>query len=265
MELAVRYMKTLINKSESVNASTINDFVPKSWDDFESFLSMPMNRAKPIPEALRETESVAAVRRLGIALNHSAGALEVMETLLSCQLQSFVESGNVDGYDITPISSIILQHTGTVREAMKATLSWSARCLIRHLHWVAAPLSSSISPSDRDTYRRCTQETQRCFDAFGSIVSHVIWLFCRKEGVSMHDRRCVFVVKDVILSELEQCIPEVIPEPTKKRKQSTSADLDSRKDILLSYILLLKSPATGPFKKALAKTFGIESEFSIFS
>eukprot|EP00978_Attheya_sp_CCMP212_P003978 scaffold8470_cov47-Attheya_sp.AAC.3 len=265
MELAVRYMKTLIKKSESVNSSAINDFGPKSWDDFESFLSMPMIRAKPIPEALRETESVVTVRRLGIALNHSAGALEVMETLLSCQLQSFVENGNLDGYDITPISSIILQHTGTIREAMKTTLSWSARCLIRHLHWVSVPLSSSISPSDRDAYRRCTQETQRCLDAFGSIVSHVVWLFCRKEGVSMHDRRCVFVVKDVILSELEQCIPEFIPEPKKKRKQSASADLDSRKDILLSYVLSLKSPATGHFKKALAKTFGIESEFSLFS
>ncbi|KAL7456237.1 hypothetical protein ACHAWC_007759 [Mediolabrus comicus] len=244
-ELASSYAYALVEASSRlVRRDDSALFGPSSWDDVEVLLS----------QSIDQTENAISGRRLVQGLHMAACGAKLLSLMLKTELLDSDLSSTRFSFDtlsVTLMPTVNVLKTEGLRNALKAVVRHTTKCMVRHSKWILDHNLNELSSIERASAECCAAEAKTCFDSLGSALCYTAWLFCAEEGIEINHPNCAFVVKDEFLSELTRCIDN-LPEMT-SRKKTTFV-----KKLKLHFLLSFVEEFAFPLQDSVGKMIGLE-------
>jgi hypothetical protein len=211
-ELASSYAYALVEASSRlVREDESVLFGPSSWDDVKVLLS----------QSIDQTENAMSGRRLAQGLHMAACGAKLLCLMLKTELlkSDFSSSANFSFGTLSMklMPTVKVLKTKGLRNALKAVVRHTTKCLVRHSKWILDHDLNELSSVERASAECCAAEAKTCFDCLGSVLCYTAWLFCAEEGIGINHPNCAFVIKDAFLSELTRYI-EDLPEMSSRKK-----------------------------------------------
>ena len=265
MELAYDYMRLSLATSQRLEIGpNISSFAPSSWEDIQHILAQPLKETEQMGTfySIKESDSISAMRKLGEALQTAASGLSCVDELLKDELSDGKDAGTSSNprrlYMVNPTVRAALDIN--VREALKVAVRHAIQCWVRHGHFVIGS-GDDLPSADSADEDWCAMEARRCLDSLGSIVSHLVWLYCAEEGIELGDNDCSFIVSDALRNELETLHQDSADFGVlSKKKPSVASWKKYSKRAKMWFILSLDKSFASPLQQNLAKMLNLSKD-----
>jgi len=226
--------------------------------NLEELLSLTVTEAS---EIYLLTATDADMHRLARALQFCSQSLGYAAKSITIELQRIVRGETEATRKILsnmPFSACFLQ--GNVRENLKITVRNAAQLLVRHGHWLKAFPGEETHKYNNRFVQNCAIEVQNCLRALGTLVSHATWLYCAREEVSIPDRDCCFLIKDVVETELAKIDYSKI---SSKKKIGMKMKSKYATDLKLCFLFALDTKFSKDLQLELSQLFGLSKEVKL--
>ena len=118
------------------------------------------------------------------------------------------------------------------------------------------PKSASSSEEEH-----CITSCKSCLDSFGSIVSYLSWLYCVEECIEFGHDDCCFLIKDVLLGELQNVHYASYIDSGKKASAATKKKVLT--GLKLRFVLSMDTVFSKDLQERLGSMLGVSSELQL--
>jgi len=239
-----------------------------SWEDVIFRVEQATNEVYQAPGDLSQFTS-SSLQRIGNSLQVASHAATSLALELETQLNGFVKVKSAmesKAYRAKPVVAAVLSCPGGIRDALKNVVRLTVRAWIERGHFVLDDVSVCKTAEDTTSVQFCSEEAKRCLDALGKVTSYVSWICCAEEGIGIGSKSCSFLIRDVLLAEMENNTFD--PSnfiASSSRKKTSSAKQAYWKRMKLWFILSLDDDFAAPLRSTLANELKLSKQLRVLA
>jgi hypothetical protein len=253
--LVFDYIDRLVAKKDLIEM--IHPIAPKDFSQFEMLIKSPLNG---VEKTLPSTKSASKIRRSSLSLYHSRKAITFAERNISNELNDLItDSSNFDQKILRTLPFVSTLLKEEPRKLLQVMTEIIIKTWLNHGHWIVGFVGEGKRRCSTLDESRCSMEVCETMKSLGRILCHVAWLFCATESLPFPDYQCCYVIRDIVLRELE-CFEfnELCDgKATKTLKKQFSRDLKLR------FILSLEASFATNLLVRIGELLDLEEEVSM--
>jgi hypothetical protein len=253
--LVFDYIDHLVAKKDLIEM--LHPIAPQDFSQFEMLMKSPLTSVEKI---LPSTKSASKILRSSITFYHARKAIVFAESNISNELNDLItDSCNFDPKMLRtlPFVSTLLKEES--RKLLQIMTEIIIKVWLRHGHWIVGFVGEGKRHCTTLDESRCSMEVYETMKALGRILCHVAWLFCATESIPFPDYQCCYVIRDIVLREME-CFEYnefCDGKATKAKKNQFS------RDVKLRFILSLESTFATNLLVRMGELLGLDEEVSM--
>ena len=257
-ELIGIYMRHLLTKMSIQTSSRHNtlNFAPSSWTDLEQILKLPLTEVEGDNLDSIKFSSSISFNKLDKSLQMSSNSLQVIGLILEVEVMS-LKKNDMSQCINNPMVKLFLGNE--IRNSLKSVVQIAMKCwvLLGHL-LMNDQCNDKVDKSMRD---HCASEAKSCLSSYGSIICHLARLYCVEEDIDYGSDDCCFIIRDAMMSELEQINYSLYLEPMKKATKKVKKSILS--SLKLRFITSLDTHFSVPLQANMGEMMDLGNELSL--
>lgn len=227
-----------------------------TWVDFGKIVDAPIKKTDEIFRFM----SNPSAKILWPYLHQSKCALSFLVKVLKIKssIYSKGSGGDIAELDLNQSNS---GATIYIRESLKRAVRFSIQTWIRHGCWMYDYLHNRRYVCKDNEESRCASEIRQCVEMLGQIVSYITQLYCAKESISIGSPDCCFLIRDTIMSELENIDYSACFNPLNEKKVGHVLRKKISGKIQLHFMCTLAT--FDALQSGMADILGLKEEYTI--
>lgn len=254
--LVFDYIHRLKTKIEIEKIQFAHAIAPTDFDQLECLLKLPLQMADKVTPS---TISKSQTEECSLGLHHARHAIFFAESNIQNELKSMISDAFKFDENLLNEMHFVKILLIDARKLLQNVTDIVIQTWLRHGHWIVGFVGEGKRTCSSLDESRCSIEAYDVLKSLGRILCHVAWLFCAIERKPFPDFSCCYIIRDVVLRELERfdynelCQNEV----------DDAMKIQYSKDITLRFVLSLESSFAKSLLVRVGEVLNMHEEISI--